>query len=60
MGVFVDQMVTRKRYLTEEELIELMALCIFLPGPWLPDLLFSVGRKEGWGKMSTVVQTLFP
>jgi len=33
MGIFVDQMVTKKRYLTEDELVELMALCSILPGP---------------------------
>ncbi len=32
MSVFVDQMVAKKRYLTEDELVELMALCSILPG----------------------------
>ncbi len=33
MSVFLDQMVIKKRYLSEAELIELIALCSILPGP---------------------------
>jgi len=33
MGVFMDQMVAKRKYLTEEDLIELIALCSILPGP---------------------------
>lgn len=32
-GVFTDQMVIKKKYLTEEELVELIALTGILPGP---------------------------
>lgn len=31
-GVFTDQMVVKKKYLTEEELVELIALTGILPG----------------------------
>jgi chromate transport protein ChrA len=43
MGVFVDQMVTKKNYLTEEELVELMALCSILPGPTSTQMIVSIG-----------------
>jgi len=32
IGVFQDQLVSKKNYLDEEELIELVALCSILPG----------------------------
>jgi len=47
MGVFVDQMVTKKRYLTENELVELMALCSILPGPTSTQTIVSIGYKTG-------------
>ncbi len=47
MGVFVDQMVTKKRYLTEDELVELMALCSILPGPTSTQTIVSIGYKTG-------------
>ncbi len=47
IGVFQDQMVTKKRYLEEEELIELVALCSILPGPTSTQTLVAVGYKTG-------------
>ncbi|MFP4377442.1 MAG: chromate efflux transporter [Spirochaetales bacterium] len=47
MGVFVDQMVTKKQYLTEGELVELMALCSILPGPTSTQTIVSIGYKTG-------------
>jgi len=47
MGVFIDQMVIRKKYLSEEELIELMALCSILPGPTSTQTIVSIGYKTG-------------
>ncbi|MFA4945047.1 MAG: chromate efflux transporter [Lentisphaeria bacterium] len=47
MGVFVDQMVKKKRYLGEEELVELMALCSILPGPTSTQTIVSIGYKTG-------------
>lgn len=46
-GVFTHQMVTKKHYLTEEELIELMALCSFLPGPSSTQTIVAIGHKTG-------------
>lgn len=46
-GVFTDQLVTKKCYLTEEELIELIALCSILPGPTSTQTIVAIGYKEG-------------
>lgn len=47
MGVFLDQLVAKKNYLTEEELVELMALCSILPGPTSTQTIVAVGYKTG-------------
>ncbi len=47
MGVFIDQMVSKKHYLTEDELVELMALCSILPGPTSTQTIVSIGYKTG-------------
>ena len=46
-GVFTDQLVTKKQYLSEEELVELIALCSILPGPSSTQTIVSVGYKMG-------------
>ncbi|HAS72527.1 MAG TPA: chromate transporter, partial [Clostridiales bacterium UBA8960] len=46
-GVFTDQMVTKKKYLNEEELVELIALCSILPGPSSTQTIVSIGYKIG-------------
>ncbi|SCZ78589.1 chromate efflux transporter [Acidaminobacter hydrogenoformans] len=47
IGVFIDQLVTKKHYLSEEELIELVALCSILPGPTSTQTIVSIGYKTG-------------
>ncbi len=47
LGVFMDQMVAKRKYLTDEELIELMALCSILPGPTSTQTIVSIGYKMG-------------
>lgn len=47
IGVFIDQLVTKKKYLSEEELIELVALCSILPGPTSTQTIVSIGYKTG-------------
>ncbi len=47
MSVFLDQMVIKRRYLTEQELIELIALCSILPGPTSTQTIVSIGYKTG-------------
>lgn len=47
MGVFMDQMVAKRNYLSEEELVELLALCSMLPGPTSTQTIVSIGYKMG-------------
>ncbi len=47
MSVFLDQLVIRKRYLTEEDLVELIALCSILPGPTSTQTIVAIGHKTG-------------
>ncbi|MBN2665134.1 MAG: chromate efflux transporter [Bacteroidales bacterium] len=47
MGVFMDQMVARRRYLSEEDLVELIALCSILPGPTSTQTIVAIGYKAG-------------
>lgn len=46
-GVFTDQMVVKKKYLTEEEMVELIALTGILPGPSSTQTIVSIGYKAG-------------
>lgn len=46
-GVFTDQMVIKKHYLEEEELVELIALTGILPGPSSTQTIVAIGYKMG-------------
>lgn len=46
-GVFFDQLVNKKKYLTEEELVQLIALTGILPGPSSTQTIISIGYKIG-------------
>lgn len=46
-GVFTDQLVVKKKYLTEEELVELIALTGILPGPSSTQTIVAIGHKIG-------------
>ncbi|MDZ7836302.1 MAG: chromate efflux transporter [Alkalibacterium sp.] len=46
-SVFTEQLVVKKEYLTETELVELMALCAFLPGPSSTQTIVAIGHKTG-------------
>lgn len=46
-GVFTDQLIVKKRYLTEEELVELIALTSILPGPSSTQTIVAIGYKIG-------------
>ena len=46
-GVFTDQMVIKKEYLTEEELVELIAITGLLPGPSSTQTIVAIGYKTG-------------
>lgn len=47
LGVFTDQLVTRRKYLDETDLIELIALCSILPGPTSTQTIVAVGYRMG-------------
>jgi len=46
-GMFLDMLVNKRAYLTEEDLIELYALCQVLPGPTSTQTITSLGYKIG-------------
>jgi len=46
-GMFLDMFVKKRAYLTEEDLIELLALCQVLPGPTSTQTITSLGFKIG-------------
>ncbi|SJZ64700.1 chromate efflux transporter [Anaerorhabdus furcosa] len=49
-GIFYSQLVHKKNYLSEEELVELNALCSILPGPTSTQTITAIGYKVG-GKL---------
>jgi chromate transporter len=51
-GVFTDQMVVKKKYLNEEELVEMIALTGILPGPSSTQTIAAIGYKVGGYKLS--------
>lgn len=68
-GVFADQMVSKSKHLTEEELVELIALCSILPGPTSSQTIVAIGYKRGgpflafltmlvWGLPAIIVMSL--
>lgn len=52
ISVFIDQMVVKRKYLTEEELIELVALCSILPGPTSTQTIVAIGYKKGGASLA--------
>lgn len=46
-GDFTDQLVIKKQYLTEEEMVELIAVTAILPGPSSTQTIVAVGHKVG-------------
>lgn len=51
-GVITDQLVSKKKYLNEEELVELIALCTMLPGPTSTQTIVSIGYKIGGPRLA--------
>lgn len=47
MSMLFDLMVKRRKYITEEELIELYALCQILPGPTSTQTITAIGFRIG-------------
>ena len=46
-GVFTEQMVVKNKYLSENELVELIALTGILPGPSSTQTIVAIGHKTG-------------
>ena len=47
MAMLFDLMVNKRRYLTEEELVELYALCQIIPGPTSTQTIVAIGYRVG-------------
>ncbi|MCZ6522126.1 MAG: chromate transporter, partial [Bacteroidetes bacterium] len=47
ISMFFDLFVNKRKYLTEEELIELQALCQILPGPTSTQTITAIGFRMG-------------
>ena len=59
ISVFLNRMVSKRRYLSEEELIELMALCSILPGPTSTQTIVSIGYKTGGPKLALLTMLVW-
>jgi chromate transporter len=46
-ALFLDRLVKRRGYLSEEELFEIQALCSVLPGPTSTQMITAIGLKRG-------------
>ncbi|HEX6635109.1 MAG TPA: chromate transporter, partial [Usitatibacter sp.] len=50
LGYFRREIVERRRWVTEAQFAEVLALCQFLPGPASSQMGFSLGLlRAGWG-----------
>ena len=59
ISVFLSRMVAKRRYLTEEDLIELLALCSILPGPTSTQTIVSIGYKTGGPKLALLTMLVW-
>lgn len=50
LGYFRDELVSRRKWLSESAYVDLVALCQFLPGPASSQVGFALGlMRAGWG-----------
>ena len=56
-ALFLDRLVKKRAYLTEEELFEIQALCSVLPGPTSTQMITAIGVKRGGASLAYL--TLF-
>jgi chromate transporter len=54
LGVFLDRLVQKKKYLSEKALLEWMALCSFLPGPTSTQVITAIGLEKGGRSLATL------
>jgi chromate transporter len=62
LAMMLDRFVTKRRYLTESELVELNALCQVLPGPTSTQTVTALGFKIGGPNLAylTLIVWVFP
>ena len=58
-GVLTDQLVIRRNYLTEEELVELIALTGILPGPSSTQTIVAIGHKIGGPRLALLTMLVW-
>ncbi len=54
IAMLFELFVTKRKYLSEEELIELQALCSILPGPTSTQTITAIGYKLGGISLATI------
>jgi chromate transporter len=54
LGVFLERLVKKKKYLTEKSLMEWMALCSFLPGPTSTQVITGIGLEKGGRRLASL------
>lgn len=52
MALYLERLVKKKHYLSEEELFEIHALCSVLPGPTSTQVLTAIGLKRGGANLA--------
>lgn len=58
-ALYLDRLVKRKNYLTEGELLEIQALCSFLPGPTSTQMITAIGFKLGGPVLAYATLTIW-
>jgi chromate transporter len=53
-ALFLDRLVKKRAYLTEEELFEIQALCSVLPGPTSTQMITAIGLKRGGASLAYI------
>lgn len=51
-GIFLQEFVDRRKYVTDEEMLELIALCNLLPGPSSTQTITAIGYKVGGRRLA--------
>lgn len=59
IGVFLDTLVVKRHYVTEQELVELVALCSILPGPTSTQTIVAVGHKLGGPRLAILTMLVW-
>ena len=59
LALMQERLVERRQYLSNEELLELNALCQFLPGPTSTQTITAVGLKLGGQRLALLTLLLW-